>query len=341
MYFSYTSHNEISTNFQVNLDLQRSFSQLFKKTVILLSGPTGSGKTDVSLHLAPMVNGEIISVDSMQVYRGMDIGTAKVSWEKRQSIPHYLIDICHVQEIFNVVDFYYQAMHACQSILERNKVPILVGGTGFYFHVFLSGPPEGPPADVILREKLESQLLQQGVESLYLILREQDPEYAQTITKNDKNKIIRALEIMHLTGKKVSEHSWSSRIELPKDFHCRCWFLSPPKELLKEWIVSRCDYMLQAGLIQEVDELIQQGIEQNPTASKAIGYREWIQFLKMGSPKHLYNETQNVFARNSWRYTKKQRTWFKRYPLFQEIATFGMSARGIAEKIANDYFLYC
>lgn len=341
MSFPYTSHKKILANCPSHLNLQHSFSQLFKKTVILLSGPTGSGKTDVSLQLAPMVNGEIISVDSMQVYRGMDIGTAKISWEKRQLIPHYLIDICHVQETFNVVDFYYQAIHACQSILDRNKVPILVGGTGFYFHVFLSGPPEGPPADFAFRERLESCVQEQGVKSLYQVLQEKDFAYSQTITKNDKNKIIRALEIIHLTGKKVSEHAWSSQIDVPKDFHCRCWFLSPPKELLKDRIYSRCAYMLQAGLIQEVETLIQQGIQDNPTASKAIGYREWIQFLNIGSPQHMYESTKELFLKNSWRYTKKQRTWFKRYHLFQELATFGMTVKGIAERIANDYFLHC
>lgn len=339
MYFSQASYQGLFSQLQTSYRLQRSFAQLFKKTVILLAGPTGSGKTDVSLYLAPMINGEIISVDSMQVYCGMDIGTAKVSLEQRNAVPHFLIDVCHVQDVFNVVDFYYQAMQACQSILERNKVPILVGGTGFYFHAFLFGPPQGPPPDLALRSHLEKNLEEQGVATFYAMLVEQDPQYAKTITKHDKNKIIRALEIMHLTGKKVSEHAWMTSEHEPLGLDFRCWFLSPPKELLKARIECRCEDMLQLGLVDEVAALMQQGICQNPTASKAIGYREWIEFLENGAPHHAYEETKQLFVRNSWRYTKKQRTWFKRYPMFRSIETEGVLAQTLAEKIAEDYFM--
>ncbi|WP_348663192.1 tRNA (adenosine(37)-N6)-dimethylallyltransferase MiaA [Chlamydia vaughanii] len=329
-----------SQEYDVCLDPQKSFMKLFKRTVILLSGPTGSGKTDVSLWLAPMIDGEIISVDSMQVYRGMDIGTAKVSLEARKRIPHYLIDICHVQELFNAVDFYYQAIQACQSILSRNKVPILVGGSGFYFHTFLSGPPEGPPADRGFRDQLALYIQEHGLEFLYENLCKKDPEYAKTITKNDKNKIVRALEIIHLTGKKVSEHHWSSEAIESKEYHCRGWFLSSPKDLLRDNIQLRCQRMLDNNLIGEVQRLLQQGIKDNSSASRAIGYREWIGFLEQGAPEDAYEATKQKFITNTWHYTKKQRTWFKRYPIFRELSTLGLSAEAIAEKIAEDYFLY-
>ncbi|MEF9496963.1 tRNA (adenosine(37)-N6)-dimethylallyltransferase MiaA [Chlamydia sp. 04-14] len=329
-----------STGCDVCLDPQKSFTKLFKRTVILLSGPTGSGKTDVSLCLAPMIDGEIISVDSMQVYRGMDVGTAKVSIEARQRIPHYLIDICHVQEPFNAVDFYYHAMQACQNILSRNKVPILVGGSGFYFHTFLSGPPEGPPADREFRDQLASYIHEHGLSSLYENLCQKDPEYAQSITKNDKNKIIRALEIIHFTGKKVSEHNWSMEAQESREYNCRGWFLSSPKELLRDNIQLRCQKMLEDNLIDEVHRLLEQGIRENPSASKAIGYREWIEFIDQGSPEESYEAVKQKFITNTWQYTKKQRTWFKRYPMFRELTTLGLTAEAIAEKIAEDYFLH-
>lgn len=329
-----------SVGYDVCLDPQKSFVKLFKRTVILLAGPTGSGKTTVSLWLAPMVDGEIVSVDSMQVYREMDIGTAKVSLEDRERVPHHLIDICHVQETFNVVDFYYQAMHACQSILARNKVPILVGGSGFYFHTFLSGTPQGPPADHVFRNQLTQYAQDYGVGYLYDCLCKQDPEYACTITKNDRNKVIRALEIIHLTGKKVSDHHWSSKAPESKEYHCRGWFLSPPQDILHRNIQYRCNKMLEDNLLGEVEGLLQQGIQENPTASRAIGYREWIEFLNRGSPEEDYEVTKQKFITNTWHYTKKQKTWFKRYPIFRDTPTLGLSAEAIAEKIAEDYFLH-
>lgn len=317
--------------------LQRFFTRLFKQEVVLLAGPTCSGKTAVSLWLAEMLGGEIVSVDSVQVYRGMDIGTAKVSLETRAQVPHHLIDICHVQEPFNATDFFYQAVQACYGILERNKVPILVGGTGFYFHTFLAGVPKGPSPDPEFRSQLSAHMQEVDVASVYAELCEKDPVYAATITKNDKNKIIRALEILHLTGKKVSDHQWSPVVQSAEHFDCFGWFLSPPQELLKENIRVRCEQMLEEGLIKEVLSLLDQGIKDNPSASKAIGYREWIEFIEMGLPDSLFDSVKAKFISNSQRYTKKQRTWFKRYPIFRPLPTLGLSPEAIAEIIARDY----
>ncbi|ANH78709.1 tRNA (adenosine(37)-N6)-dimethylallyltransferase MiaA [Candidatus Chlamydia sanziniae] len=338
--FEFQTDTTSITKYDVCLDLQKLFAKLFKRTVILLAGPTGSGKTEISLLLAPMVDGEIISVDSTQVYRGMDIGTAKVSWEARQAVPHYLIDICHVQEPFNVVDFYYEATQACQNILSRNKVPILVGGSGFYFHTFLSGPPEGPAADHQIRSQLEAQVEKHGLTFLYDELTLRDPDYAQTITRNDKNKIIRGLEIIQLSGKKVSEHSWSVAPKVSTEYCYRAWFLSPSKELLQHNIQSRCETMLKTGLLDEVKNLLFQGIRENSSAAKAIGYREWIEFIDKGEPEEFYSLVKQRFMSNSWQYTKKQRTWFKRYPIFRELPLTNLSAEAIAEKIAEDYLLH-
>ncbi|AEB41149.1 tRNA (adenosine(37)-N6)-dimethylallyltransferase MiaA [Chlamydia pecorum] len=330
----------LSIEIEQRLEPQKQFVKLFKRTVILLAGPTGSGKTEVSLKLASMIDGEIVSVDSMQVYQGMDIGTAKVPWEMRRVIPHHLIDVCHVQEPFNVVDFYYEAIHACQAIFARNKVPILVGGTGFYFHAFLAGPPQGPAGDVYVRSALEAHAEKVGLAALYEEVKSLDPQYALTITKNDRNKIIRALEIMRITGKRVSDHKWNDRPVCSSEYSCRAWFLSPHQEMLKQQLYIRCDKMLQEGLLEEVRNLLAQGIKHNPSAAKAIGYREWIEFIECGEPEDHYLEVKQKFFSNSWRYTKKQRTWFKRYSMFRELPTLGLTATSIAERIAEDYHLY-
>ena len=174
-----------------------------KQKVIVLSGPTGVGKTKLSLLIAKVLGGEIISCDSMQVYRGMDIGTAKVSREDREHVPHHLIDIRDIHEGFNVTDFYREAHLAIQSILARGAVPIVVGGTGFYIHALLYGPPNGPASDFLLRHNLEMEIEEKGPSALYERLKMLDPEYAATITRNDRHKIVRALEIMSLSDKKV------------------------------------------------------------------------------------------------------------------------------------------
>ncbi|SPN74020.1 tRNA dimethylallyltransferase,tRNA delta(2)-isopentenylpyrophosphate transferase,tRNA dimethylallyltransferase,IPP transferase [Chlamydia serpentis] len=338
--FEFQSSTTSTPECDVCLDPQKLFIKLFKRTIILLAGPTGSGKTEISLALAPMIDGEIVSVDSMQVYQGMDIGTAKVSLEARQVIPHHLIDICHIQEPFNVIDFYYEAIQACQNILSRNKVPILVGGSGFYFYTFLSGPPKGPPADPQIREQLESIIKKHGVTALYEELRLKDSDYAQTITKNDKNKIVRALEIIQLTGKKVSDHEWDVVPKASREYYCRAWFLSPLTEFLRNSIQMRCETMIESGLLDEVKILLSQGIRGNPSASKAIGYREWIEFIDQGEHHEDYALAKRKFISNSWHYTKKQKTWFKRCSIFRELPTLGLSSEAIAQKIAKDYLLY-
>ena len=169
-----------------------------KKKVLVITGPTAVGKSMLALPLAEMMRGEIVSADSMQVYRGMDIGTAKPTKEERARVPHHLIDIRNLNENFNVVDFYYEARHCCQTILARETLPIIVGGSGFYLHSLIYGPPCGPPSVPELRKALEEELQQLGPDRLYERLLQLDTQYAHTITKNDKQKIIRALEIVTL-----------------------------------------------------------------------------------------------------------------------------------------------
>ncbi|MGA8165456.1 MAG: tRNA (adenosine(37)-N6)-dimethylallyltransferase MiaA [Waddliaceae bacterium] len=287
-----------------------------RKKVIVLSGPTAAGKTDFSLKLAKEIQGEIVSADSMQVYRGMDIGTAKVPLAKRKEIPHHLIDIRNLSDNFNVVDFYYEARQCCSEIHRKEGVPIVVGGSGFYLHSFLYGPPSGPPSVPQLRKSLQEEMESLGIEALYDRLRKIDPQYASTITKNDQQKVIRALEIISLSGDKVSKLSWKGR-KKPLNFDFRCWFLYRPKEKLYPRIERRCEEMLEDGLLEEVKKLEKLGIRDNTIASQAIGYRQALDYLKTNRTEKDYQHFVEFFKKTSRKFAKRQFTWFRREPLFR------------------------
>jgi tRNA dimethylallyltransferase len=286
-----------------------------KKRVIVISGPTCCGKSALAMNLAQAMDGEIISADSMQVYRGMDIGTAKVTKEERLLVPHHLIDIRNVTESYNVVDFYYEARHAIQQILDRGNVPIVAGGSGFYLHALLYGPPSGPPSVPELRKSIEADMERLGSEALYEKLKLLDPQYAKTITKNDKQKIVRSLEIIMLTNKKVSKLSWKGR-RRPQNYDFRCWFLHRPKEKLYERIDKRCDAMLAEGFMDEVRRLEIEGIKQNSSATQAIGYRQALDFLQTAQSPEDYQNFVKAFKQATRHYVKRQFTWFKKEPLF-------------------------
>ncbi len=287
-----------------------------KKRVIVLAGPTCCGKSALAMELAQVMDGEIISADSMQVYRGMDIGTAKPSKEDRLLIPHHLIDIRDIQENFNVVDFYYEARQCCQQILDRGNVPIVAGGSGFYLHALLYGPPSGPPSVPELRKSLEEEVERLGSEILYERLVQLDPQYAKTITKNDKQKIVRALEIITLTHKKVSKLSWKGRRK-PQNYDFHCWFLHRPKDKLYERIDKRCDQMLQADFLDEVKRLDQEGLRQNSSASQAIGYRQALDFLLTGQTAADYEKFVSSFKQATRHYAKRQFTWFRKELIYR------------------------
>lgn len=287
-----------------------------RKRVVVLSGPTAAGKSELAMELAQSIGGEIITADSMQVYKGMDVGTAKASLEDRERVPHHLIDIRHITDIFNVVDFYYEARHACLQVLSRGKIPIIVGGSGFYLHSLIYGPPSGPPSVPEVRKTLEEEFDRLGPEALYRRLEQLDLEYAHTITKNDKQKIVRALEIIHLTGKKVSKLSWKTRRK-PQNYDFRCWFLHRPKEKLYHRIEKRCDKMIEMGLITETEKLLEEGIEKNPSASQAIGYRQTIEWLQSEQTKTDFIRYVEAFKQASRHYAKRQLTWFRKESLFR------------------------
>ena len=307
-----------------------------RKKVLVIAGPTATGKTELSIVIGKALGGEIISCDSMQIYEDTDIGTAKVTKEERSEIPHHLIDIRKIQEPFNVVNFYEESLSSLQEILLRDRVPIVVGGAGFYIHTFLYGPPKGPPANMELRAKLEEDFEKFGAEMLYQKLKEFDPDYASSITLQDRHKIIRAIEIITLTGKKVSEIPKPSQEDLSRQLDFRCWFIHYPKEILYNRIEERCDQMISSGLMEEVIRLRDQGIESNASAANSIGYRQCLKFLETSQTDSDWEDCVRDFKKASRNYAKRQFTWFRREPLFRWLNLNECSAQDAAEIIIQD-----
>lgn len=307
-----------------------------RKRVIVLAGPTAAGKSELAMQLAEAIGGEIITADSMQVYQGMDIGTAKASIEERKKVGHHLIDIRKVSENFNVVDFYYEARHACLQVLSKGKVPIVVGGSGFYLHSLIYGPPSGPPSVAELRAELEEEFERLGADALYKRLEQLDLEYAHTITKHDKQKIVRALEIIKLTGKKVSKLSWKTRRK-PQNYDFRCWFLHRPREKLYHRIEKRCDKMIEQGLIEETKNLLKEGLELNPSACQAIGYRQALEWLKSPQTREDTHGFVEAFKQASRHYAKRQLTWFRKEPLFRWLDLDLHDHEVVMDIITQDY----
>jgi tRNA dimethylallyltransferase len=222
-----------------------------------------------------------------------------------------MIDIREISEPFSVVDFYYEVRHCLRAIHDKGLLPIVVGGSGFYLHSLIYGPPTGPPSVEEVRLTLESELEQLGVATMYQRLIGLDPEYARTITKNDKQKIVRALEIITLTGKKVSALSWRSRRK-PQTYDFHCWFLHRPKDILYNRIDRRCDQMVASGLLEEVAALQAKGLEQNNSAMQAIGYRQALDYLSSPRLPADYDRFLEEFKQHSRRYAKRQLTWFRK-----------------------------
>lgn len=306
-----------------------------KKKVLVLAGPTGVGKTELSLLIARTMGGEVISADSMQVFRGMDIGTAKPTAAERGNIRHHLIDSRDLDETFNVVDFFHEAAQAFREVFARDHVPIVVGGTGFYIHALIYGPPQGPPSVPEVRIRLESEMAQKGPLELYERLKTLDPDYARTITDRDRHKIIRALEIMALTNQKVS--FFQQTPESSDEYDFRCWFLYMPKEILYPRIEKRCDKMLEQGFIDEVKRLEKEGLRGNLSASQAIGYRQALDFLNTRQTPDDWIHFVTAFKQASRRYAKRQFTWFRKEPLFRWLNIHSLGVDTTIEMIIQDY----
>lgn len=280
-----------------------------KSPLIILTGPTAAGKTRLSIELAKAVNGEIISADSMQVYKYMDIGSAKIKPEEMCGIKHYLVDILEPTQDFNVVLFQKYAKEAITEIYSKGKIPILVGGTGFYIQAVLYDIDfTQNDEDTALREELEELAAKNGAQYLHDMLKECDPEAAKAIHANNIKRVIRAIEFNRQTGKLISEHNeHESAKESPYAF---CYFvLTDEREKLYKNIDKRVDIMLEDGLVDEVKKLVHMGCKRDSTAMQGLGYKEIISYLQN---EITLEEAIYLIKRDTRHFAKRQLTWFRR-----------------------------
>ena len=280
-----------------------------KKPLIILTGPTAVGKTKASIGLAKMLNGEIISADSMQVYKYMDIGSAKIVPEEMQGVPHHLIDVLEPDEEFHVVKFQEMAKKALEEIYAKGKVPIVVGGTGFYIQALLYDIDfTENDADTSYRQELEELAAKHGPDHLHEMLSQVDSVSADTIHANNVKRVIRALEFYHQTGNKISEHNEQEREkESPYDF---CYFvLTDERERLYDRINFRIDEMLEEGLVDEVKALKDKGYTRDMVSMQGLGYKEILDYL---NGECTLEEAIYILKRDTRHFAKRQLTWFRR-----------------------------
>lgn len=280
-----------------------------KKKLVILTGPTAVGKTKLSIELAKRIGGEIISADSAQVYKHMDIGSAKIRPEEMEGIPHYLVDELEPSEEFNVVVFQQKTKQYMQEIYERGHIPILVGGTGFYIQAVLYDINFSVDDDNHqIREELESLAKEKGAEFIHEELRKVDPASADAIHANNVKRVIRALEYYKLTGQKISEHNEEQRKnESPYDFSY--FVLNDHRDLLYERIDKRVDEMVTEGLIEEVKHLKELGYNRSYVSMQALGYKEIFSFL---DGEISLDDAVYIIKRDTRHFAKRQITWFKR-----------------------------
>ncbi len=278
-----------------------------KPKVIVICGPTASGKTKLSINLAKKVDGEIVSCDSMQIYKDMNIGSAKPTVEEMQGIKHYLIDCVSPEKRYSVSEYKENASNAIKEIISKGKVPIIVGGTGLYLNSLIYNIQYNDmDIDIEYREMLEKEATENGLEAIYNRAKEIDSEAMEKISKNDKKRIMRILEIYKATGKNKTELEKESRKEVPYNY--LVFGINMERSILYERINKRVDIMLELGLIEEVKELINK-YKNMPTAMQGLGYKEVKEFLDGTISKDEMIEKIKMETR---RYAKRQITWFKR-----------------------------
>ena len=276
--------------------------------LICLLGPTAVGKTEIAIQLAQRLNAEIVSVDSRQIYRQMDIGTAKPTAEEQQAARHHLIDCIDISQLFSVADYQSLADAAIADIQNRGKRVLLVGGAGLYFRAIVDGLFEGPGANPALRKRLEGEAAQFGVDALHKQLQTYDPESAERIHPNNVVRVIRALEVYELTGTPMSELQQQWHPEEQR-YPFIAFGLTMPRALLYRRIEQRVDAMLANGLIGEVESLLAAGYARDSVALQSFGYRELIAYLD-GDCTYLEAVTQ--LKQNTRRFAKRQLTWFRK-----------------------------
>lgn len=280
-----------------------------KRPLIILTGPTAVGKTELSIKLAKEIGGEIISADSMQVYKYMDIGTAKITPEEMNGVKHYLIDELEPEEEFNVVKFKEYTNRYMEEIYSRGKIPVIVGGTGFYIQAVLYGIDfKDNGEDTSYRQHLEELYKKEGSSYLHDKLAQVDPPSAEAIHPNNVKRVIRALEYFYQTGSRISEHNEEQRRnESPYHF---CYFvLTNKREVLYERINKRVDHMMENGLIDEVAMLLKKGCTKDMISMQGLGYKEIIAYL---NGECSLEDAVYTLKRDTRHFAKRQLTWFKR-----------------------------
>lgn len=280
-----------------------------KRPLIILTGPTAVGKTAASIGLARAVDGEIISADSMQVYRGMDIGSAKISRKEMDGVRHYLVDVLEPEEEFNVVKFQRLARQAAEEIYSRNKIPIVVGGTGFYIQALLYDIDfTENDGDISLRQELEKTAEEKGPEYLHQLLQEVDPQAARDLHPNNIKRVIRALEFYRQTGQKISEHNRKERAK-ESPYRYAYFVLTDDRARLYDRIDRRVDAMMEAGLLEEVRSLRDRGVKRTCTSMQGLGYKELYACLE---GECSLDEAVRIIKRDTRHFAKRQLTWFRR-----------------------------
>ncbi len=280
-----------------------------KKPMVILTGPTAVGKTALSIRLAKEINGAVISADSMQVYRHMDIGSAKIRPEEMQGVKHYLIDILEPEEEFHVVRFVEEAKAALEEIYRNGQIPIIAGGTGFYIQALLYDINfDGQDCDADYRRELEQIAEEKGTEYLHQMLEEVDAESAKAIHANNTKRVIRALEFYHVSGKKISEHNETEhQKESPYNF--AYFVLTDERERLYKRIEARVDAMMEEGLLDEVRLLKERGATKEMVSMQGLGYKEILAYLdgEISLERAVY-----LIKRDTRHFAKRQLTWFRR-----------------------------
>ena len=270
--------------------------------VIYITGATASGKSALAMRLANTLGGEIISVDSMQVYCGLNIGTAKPSAQEQNEIQHHLIDVAQLSEAFDAAQFVSLAQQALKLIWKRGRVPIFCGGTGLYFRALIEGLGESPPSD----ESLRDELAQMPIESLVTELSIKDPEAAKQVDLKNSRRLLRAIEVIRLTGRPYSEQriGWNNVDKAPQNLFC----ISRDVDVLNQRIHKRVDEMFNQGLVEETQTLIKKGLRNNRNACQALGYRQVLDLLD--GKLDLENVVHQVKTKTR-QFAKRQRSWFR------------------------------
>ena len=309
-----------------------------KQPLIVLTGPTAVGKTSLSIKLAKAIGGEIISADSMQVYRHMDIGSAKITAHEMEGVPHHLIDVLEPDQDFNVVTFQHMAKEALEEIYSHHRIPIIAGGTGFYIQALLYDIDFKENDDEsLVRRELEELAAREGEAApavLHAMLEEIDPESAARIHANNVKRVIRAIEYYRLTGERISVHNQEERIkESPYNF--LYYVVNTQRPVLYGRIDRRVDQMIENGLVEEVQALKAMGCHRGQTSMQGLGYKEILDYL---DGRCTLDEAVYILKRDTRHFAKRQLTWFKRERdvRWLNLPDFGNDAALVVERIIED-----